>query len=105
MEHINDPDVLKLIILLVCFLLSLLISVIGVIAKWAISSALVKMDEFLAEVRKLTNVTIELKSDVEDLKEAGKDHHRRLNEHGSKIQTLDVKIVGCQSKNSHHVTT
>ena len=103
MDQINEPQILRLAIYVAGLILALLMAILGFIAKYAISSVLTKMDEFLEEVRKLTDKATKQETEIGDLKDEKKEHLRRLNEHGSKIQTLDVKISSCQAKHQANV--
>lgn len=98
MDNIQDPQLLRLIVIVMGAVMTILISVVGFVAKWAIGNVLTKMDEFLDEVRKLTDTATQHGKDLDYLKKNDGTQDERLNKHGKAIQDIDLKVATCQAK-------
>lgn len=103
MENITNPEILQTVIWSLVGIMFLFVSIFGFVAKYAINSVLTKMDEFLDEVRTLTNTSTKHDETIKGLQKSEQNQDTRLNSHSEQIRRIDKDLATCQSKHVRNV--
>ena len=78
------------------WLYRLIIGVLGLILWWGIQRLIKKFDELIESINKLTATSEGHQEQIKSLNGQITDQNKRINDHASRIRSLEIKRAECQ---------
>lgn len=75
----------------------IIIGALAVILWWGIQRLIKKFDELIISINELTATSKQQQEQIKGIHSITIDQNKRLNDHGTRIRTLELKLAECQA--------
>lgn len=82
----------ELMIWILISAVSIVATILGFVIKIVTRQVIKKLDEIVSELKQLTRTSAIQEQQIKELQEQDKTLHHRINDHSSRIRTIELKI-------------